>query len=253
MNNSKKPLIGVIPDYRQGSEKCYSIRPHYALRCNYIEMINDNGGLAIILPYNYSAVQNYLGLLDGIMIVGGFFDINPEKYGATEIHPEVTLNEVRENFEFSFIEEALKTDIPILGICNGMQLLNIMHGGDIIQHIPDEEDFIIHEQSKVLGMEDSSKAYHDVDIIEDSLLYKIVGEQKISTNSSHHQGVKNVGKSLNISAYASDGLIEAIEDPSHPFCVGVQWHPEFNVSQADRRIFANFVAASTNYKNKRKC
>ena len=250
MNKEKKPLIGVVPDYREGSKTCYSIRPHYALRRNYIDMLNQDGALVIILPYDHSAIENYLELIDGLMIVGGFFDINPKKYGAQEIHPAVTLNETRENFEFALVEKALKTDMPILGICNGMQLLNIMHGGDIIQHIPDEKSFINHEQSKVPGMEDSGKAYHDVEITEGTLLHKIVGKKKIPTNSSHHQGIKNAGKGMTVSAHASDGMIEAIEDPAHPFCIGVQWHPEFDVSQADKKIFASFVDASMNYKIK---
>lgn len=250
MNKAQKPLIGVVPDYREGSKTCYSTRQHYALRCNYVDMLNKDGATVIVLPYDHSAIESYLELIDGLMIVGGFFDINPKKYGATEIHPAVTLNETRENFEFALVEEALKTNVPILGICNGMQLLNIMHGGDIIQHIPDEKNFIIHEQSKVLGMEDSSKAYHDVEIEEGTLLSKIVGEKKIPTNSSHHQGIKNAGKGMVVSAHASDGMIEAIEDPTRPFCLGVQWHPEFDVSQADRKIFASFVDAALNYKIK---
>lgn len=250
MNKVKKPLIGVVPDYREGSQACYATRPHYALRCNYVDMLNSNGAAVVILPYDYDAVENYLELIDGLMIVGGFFDINPQKYGAQTIHPTVVLNETRENFEFHLVEEALKTDMPILGICNGMQLLNIMHGGDIIQHIPDEEKFIIHEQSKVKGQEDSAKAYHDVKIAEGTLLHKIVGATTIPTNSSHHQGIKTAGKGLTISAYATDGMIEAIEDPKHPFCLGVQWHPEFNVSQADQKIFASFIDATINQKIK---
>ncbi len=246
----QKPLIGVVPDYRAGSPKCYSVRPHYALRRNYVDMLNNDGATVIILPYDYDAIDKYLELIDGLMIVGGFFDINPKKYGAKKIHPTVILNETRENFEFALAEKALKTNMPILGICNGMQLLNIIHGGDIIQHIPDEKNFIIHEQSKVPGMEDSSKAYHDVNIEEGTLLHKIVGTKTIPTNSSHHQGIKTAGKGMKISAYASDGMIEAIEDPSRNFCVGVQWHPEFDVSSADQKIFASFVDAAMNYKVK---
>jgi putative glutamine amidotransferase len=249
-SNHRKPLIGVVPDYREGSQKCYSVRPHYVLRRNYVDMLNRDGAMVILLPYDYEAIENYLELIDGLMIVGGFFDINPKKYGATETHPAVTLNETRENFEFSIVEKALKTDMPILGICNGMQLLNIMHGGDIIQHIPDDPQFINHEQSKVEGMEDSAKAYHDVEIKDGTLLHKIVGAKKIPTNSSHHQGVKKAGKGLVVSAFATDGMIEAIEDPAHPFCIGVQWHPEFDVSQADQKIFASFVNAAQNYKIK---
>ncbi len=246
---TKKPLIGIILDYKSGSPSSYSVRPHYALRANYVEMINNAGAVAILIPYDYNAIDDYLSMLDGLLIVGGFFDINPKRYGENEIHKSVVLNEIRENFEFAFASKALKSKLPVLGICNGMQLINVICGGNIMQHIPDEgPDFLNHEQSKVAGQEDSSKAYHQVFIEEGTILHKIVGAKEIGTNSSHHQAIRNVGKGLTINAKASDGIIEGLEDANHPFCVGVQWHPEFAVSDADSAIFASFVEATKKYK-----
>lgn len=247
---TKKPIIGIILDFKSGSPTSYSVRPHYALRTNYVEMINNAGAVAILIPYDYNAIEDYLSMIDGLLVVGGFFDINPKRYGDKEIHETIVLNETRENFEFAFATKALENGLlPILGICNGMQLINVIRGGNIMQHIADENvNFLNHEQSKVKGREDSSKAYHQVFIEDGSILQKIVGTKQIDTNSSHHQAIKNVGAGLKINAKASDGIIEGIEDDNHPFCVAVQWHPEFAVSQADGAIFTGFIEATKKYK-----
>lgn len=244
-----RPLIGIVPDYKEGAPGAYSTRDYYALRANYVDMVNKAGGAAIMLTYDYDLIDSYLESLDGLMVVGGYFDIHPKRYGCDEIHPTVKLNDIRENFEHELGRRAIKTEVPLLGICNGMQLINVLHGGKVIQHIPDEEKFMDHEQSHFDGFNDYCTGYHDVDLAPDSKLFEIVGEGKIKTNSSHHQAAKQAGEGLIVSAQASDGVIEAVEKPSHPFCIGVQWHPEFEVSDADRKIFEAFVKAATKYKN----
>lgn len=256
--SNKKPLIGVIPDYVKGEKGSYSTRDFYALRANYIEMVNKAGGASLMLPYDYDLIDDYINSLDGLVVVGGYFDINPARYNEKEIHKTVKLNEIRENFEHEFISRALniKTSkknglkIPFLGICNGMQLLNVLHGGSAIQHIPDENgNYMNHEQSHNDQFNDYAIPYHDVIIKEGTHLAKIIENEKIKTNSSHHQAIRNTGKGLQISANASDGIIEAIEDPNHNFCIGIQWHPEFDISNADRKIFEKFIAAAIDYKN----
>ncbi len=248
---SLRPLIGIVPDYKEGGKTEYSARNYYALRANYVEMINKAGGAAVILTYDYDLIDSYLELLDGIMVVGGYFDIHPGRYGAKTIHPKVKLNDVRENFEHELGSRFIKTNIPMFGICNGMQLLNVLYGGDVIQHIPDEQKFIDHEQSHLDGFNDYNTLYHDVIIEKNSKLFSLVGEEKIKTNSSHHQAAKQEGTGLIVSARAYDGIIEAIENPAHPFCLGVQWHPEFDTSDADRKIFEGFVSAAKKYKESR--
>lgn len=247
---TERPLIGIIPDYREGCKNGYSVRDYYALRANHVQTINDAGGAAVILTYDYNLIDSYLEYLDGVMVVGGYFDIDPNRYGENDVHPTVKLNKIRENFEHAFGEKAFKTDIPFLGICNGMQLLNISNGGSAIQHIPAAGDFMEHEQNNVEGFKDYRTGYHDVHIDKDSKLFGIVGEEKILTNSSHHQATKNVANGLKISARAPDGIIEAIEDPNHPFRIGVQWHPEFEVSEADQKIFAAFIEAAKEHAGK---
>lgn len=245
---TSRPLIGIVPDYKEGCPNGYSSRNYYALRANYVEMINDAGGAAVILTYDYDLIDSYLESLDGIVIVGGHFDIHPKRYGEKEIHPQTKLNEVREDFENAFGQKIFKTKLPYLGICNGMQLLNVLHGGSAIQHIPDLEGYIDHEQSHNPDCKDYKTPYHEVVIERNSKLFELAGQEKIQTNSSHHQAAKNVGEGLKIVGRASDGIIEAIENPNHPFCLGVQWHPEFEVTEADKKIFAGFVKAAKEYK-----
>lgn len=249
--NPPRPLIGIAPDYKDGCPSGYSTRDYYVLRANYVEMVNKAGGAAVILTYDYDLIDSYLESLDGLMVVGGYFDIHPKRYGDTKIHPAVKLNDIRENFEHELGLKAVKTNLPLLGICNGMQLINVLHGGKVIQHIPDEENLMNHEQSHCAEFKDYAAGYHDVAIAKNSKLFSIVGQEKIKTNSSHHQAAKSTGQGLLASAHASDGVIEAVEKTNHPFCVGVQWHPEFAVSEADKKIFAAFVEAAREYKKSR--
>jgi len=245
---SSRPLIGIVPDYKEGCQNGYSAKNYYALRANYVDMINAAGGAAVILTYDYDLIDSYLESLDGLVVVGGYFDIHPKRYGEEKIHPTVKLNDVREEFEHQLGKRAIKTTIPFFGICNGMQLLNVLHGGKVIQHILDEGKFMDHEQSHSEGFNDYCKSYHEVAIERNSQLFQIIGEEKIKTNSSHHQAAKTVGDDLKIVGRALDGIIEAIEKPHHNFCLGVQWHPEFEVSQADKKIFEAFVLAAKKYK-----
>ncbi len=244
-----RPLIGIVPDYKEGCPNGYSVKNYYALRANYVEMINNAGGAAIILSYDYDLIDFYLNILDGLMIVGGYLDINPRRYGETVIHPEVKLNDVRENFEFELGKRFLETKKPFLGICNGMQLINVLHGGLVYQHLLDEGKFIDHEQGHFEGFKNYSTPYHDVLIERKSRLFSILGEDRIKTNSSHHQAAKKAGDGLKVSGFAEDGIIEAVESETHPFCLGVQWHPEFNVSDADEKIFKAFVESAKLIKN----
>lgn len=249
------PLIGIVVDYKDGKEHgagSYSKSPYYALRVNYVNMISGAGAAAVLIPYDHDKIDFYLDLIDGLMIVGGHFDIDPIRYNENEIHPTAKLNKTRENFEYVISKKALeKKTMPILGICNGMQLINVLHGGDLIQHIPDDKKFINHEQSKVEGFESAATPYHDVIINKNSKLFKIAGEEKIKTNSSHHQGVKSVGKGLLLSGEAIDGTVEAVESIDHDFCIGVQWHPEFDTNKADEKIFNKFVEAAKIFKGKK--
>ena len=241
MFKTNRPLIGVVPDYVEGKKGAYSTRNFYALRENYVDCINKAGGAAVVLTYDYDLIDSYIDALDGIVIVGGYFDINPNRYGESEIHETIKLNKIREDFEYALGTKALNANLPFFGICNGMQLLNVARGGKAIQHIPDVEGTMDHEQSHIEGFGDYKIPYHDIFIEEDSKLFEIAKEKVVKTNSSHHQAAKVTGEGLVVSARAGDGIIEAIEDPTKDFCIGVQWHPEFDVCDLDRKLFEEFI------------
>ena len=247
---NKLPIIGVIPNYKPNAEDAHlSKSSHYFIGTNYIQNLQEIGAKVIILPYDYDSIEFYLNLIDGLMMIGGSFDINPKKYGEKKIHPKTNLNNIREDFEFEFMKQRikLKPKMPFLGICNGMQILNIAFGGSINQHIPDDKTKINHEQSHTKGFKDYHKPYHKINLVEGSKLLEISqGEKYISTNSSHHQAINKVGNDIVVCAICDDGIIEAIEEKNHKFSIGVQWHPEFNSSQIDKNLFKSFVNSCNN-------
>src|SRR5665213_905302 len=233
-----QPVIGLTLDSEPpgGYSKTH---PWYALRENYCSAIVAAGGLPIMLPHEPDAAEQYLALVHGIVVTGGAFDVDPALFGATSRHASVITKDRRTGFELALTKGALARDMAVLGICGGQQLLNVALGGTLIQHIPDEvPDALAHEQPNP-----RTEPGHEVTIAEGTLLRRITGVDRLAVNSAHHQAVKEVGPGLVVDATAPDGVIEGIEDPRRRFCLGVQWHPEYGLSDGDRRIFAAFVAA----------
>ena len=168
-------------------------------------------------------IEKYIDIIDGIVITGGDFDVDPNLYGEKKTHEKVQLKKSRTNFEFKITELAIKKNVPILGICGGEQLLNVVFGGSLFQHIPNDIiTDINHEQPNP-----RNQGSHKVLIEKKSILNSIVGTDEMFVNSAHHQSVNKIGKKLIISAYAPDGVVEAIEGVDLKFCIGIQWHPEF--------------------------
>lgn len=238
-----KPIIGFTLDYEEGSPSAYSKYPWYALRDNYTHSVAKHGGAPIALPHEVAHVDAYLDMLHGLVITGGNFDVPPEMYGEKTNSDKVTVKPRRSQFEWAITQGALKRNIPILGICGGQQLLNVILGGTLIQHIPDSiKNPLAHEQPNP-----RHEAGHEVAVVANTLLYKIVGQATLAVNSAHHQAVAKVPEGVIINARAGDGVIEGIEYPAHPFCLGVQWHPEFSITKADDKIFDAFIAAAQQY------
>jgi len=230
----QKPIIGLTLDAE--SPGGYSTMPWYALRANYCEAITAAGGVPLPLPHG--SADDYIGLIDGLVVTGGGFDIDPSLYGESTQHSTVTTKPQRTAFEWDILKKAHEQNKAILGICGGMQLLNVVLGGSLIQHIPAEvTGHINHQQTN-----HPSEAGHTITVTEGSFLHKIVGQKTMDVNTAHHQAVKAVGNTLTINAKTDDGVIEGIEDPHHKFCLGVQWHPEYHVSPADKQIFQAFIA-----------
>ena len=233
-----QPVIGLTLDSEPPGG--YSKLPWYALRQNYCSAVVRAGGLPVLLPHEPEQAKAYLRLIDGLVVTGGAFDVDPTLFGAGERHPTVTIKEQRTEFELAITRLAVESDRPVLGICGGQQLLNVALGGSLIQHIPDEvPGALAHEQKNP-----RTEPGHTVRLTEGTRLREIAGAGEIPVNSAHHQAVKAPGPGLVVDATAPDGVIEGIEDPRRRFCIGVQWHPEYGISEADNRLFAAFITAA---------
>jgi len=238
---SPAPVIGITLDYETAGG--YSKMPWYAVRENYLTSVAEQGAIPLPLPHHPDLAHAYLDMISGLIITGGAFDIAPELYGEQNVHETVTLKKNRTEFEWAITRGALDRSMPILGICGGQQLLHAILGGTLHQHIPDDvPNALAHEQPNP-----RTEPGHGITIIPGTLLHQIVGETKIAVNSAHHQAANKPGPGVIISATAEDGVIEAIEYPAHPFCLGVQWHPEYHVTEHDTEIFAAFVHAARAY------
>jgi putative glutamine amidotransferase len=233
-----QPTIGLTLDREPPGG--YSQFPWYAIRENYVRAVRHAGGLPILLPHEPDAAGDYLDRIDALIVTGGGFDIDPALFGASERHPSVTTKSRRTAFELAATEGALRRDMPLLGICGGEQLLNVALGGTLIQHIPDEvPDALLHRQTNP-----RNEPGHAVEILAGTLLHRVTGTRHLEVNSAHHQAVKAVGPGVVVAALAPDSVIEGVEDPRRRFCLGVQWHPEFEIAEADRRIFRALVEAA---------
>ncbi len=235
---ARRPVIGVTLDSEPPGG--YSKLPWYALRENYCDVLAAAGAVPVALPHEPELVEAYLDMLDGLVVTGGAFDIDPVLYGAAERHTTVKLKERRTKFEWAITKGAVECHLPLLAICGGQQLLNVVLGGTLIQHIPDTlPTALAHEQPNP-----RTEPGHEVIVVPGTLLHRITGAERLPVNSAHHQAAERVGPGIVASGRAPDGIIEAIEDPSRPFCLGVQWHPEYRISAGDSAILSAFVGAA---------
>jgi putative glutamine amidotransferase len=232
-----RPLIGVTLDAEEPGG--YSKLPWYALRQNYCEAVVRAGGLPVLLPHEPEQADAYLDALDGLIVTGGAFDVDPAIFGAATRHATVKTKDRRTAFELAISKGALARDLPVLGICGGQQLLNVILGGTLIQHIADEvSEALAHEQPNP-----RTEPGHSVTVVKGTLLHRICGTDALQVNSAHHQAAKDLGDGVVVDALADDGVIEGIEHPKYRFCLGVQWHPEYAISAGDTKIFDAFVRA----------
>jgi putative glutamine amidotransferase len=234
-----RPVIGICSALERAR---WSVWDQEALLLprSYPDAVQRAGAIAVILPPDPALVEDpgqLLALIDGLMLAGGA-DIDPGSYGESP-HPETTDTvPERDVFEIALARRAIEQDMPVLGICRGMQLINVAFGGTLLQHLP--ERFGHHEHRRVAGSFDG--ADHDVELREGTLAMRVVGEARHATKSHHHQGIDRLGEGLVISGVSAlDGLPEAIEHPGASFVLGVQWHPE--VDEASR-VVGGLVSAA---------
>lgn len=236
----KRPLIAVPMDYLDIDEepeaKWYSKYPWYGVKHRYHDALTTSGAIPCFIGYDHGLIPEYARQFDGLVITGGFFDHDPAMYNAI-VHPTTKLRIKRSHFEMELLKAFLPTQKPILGICAGHQLINIAYGGTIIQDIPSQ---FTSDIKHTLAPPPTEPA-HTVEIIQNTKLSKWYTKNSAQVNSSHHQGIEHLGKNLIANAISTDNLIEGIEDPKHPFCIGVQWHPEYFVDELDKVIFKQFV------------
>lgn len=232
----KKPIIGILLDKEVKGD--YSDYPYFVLREHYFDAIYKAGGLPVALPIVAEAVDEFIDVVDGLLLPGGDYDIPPGFYGETEIHDTVVTKEDRLDFDCAVTQKFLDADKPILGICLGEQLLAAMHGGTLIQDIPTEIGSAINHYENL-----RAEAAHEIIIEEGTILHNIVGIKTLGINSHHHQAVKEVSDKLVVSAKSPDGVIEAIEVKGQKFCIGLQWHPEYLNTPEELKIFKAFISA----------
>ena len=227
----KKPLIGITLDSENGGN--YSKFPWYALRENYLTSISSLNSIPIPLFHENNLINSYINLIDGLIITGGDFDIDPSLYNQS-IKGSKNIKNKRTFFEIKIYKKFLKLNKPILGICGGAQLINVATGGTLIQDL--NKNPINHEQ-----LNPRNETSHTININKKSKLFKICNKEKFSVNSAHHQAIEKLGRNFRVSASSSDGVIEGIEHKKHKWCMGLQWHPEFLITDNDLKIFKNFI------------
>jgi len=240
-----KPLIGVTPDFNAGDRKEWGGREAtFFLRARYVRAIEDLGGVPVILPLAEDRAdrRRLLEKVDGLLLTGSGPDLAPSLYGERQRYKFRVMSRRRADFELDVARMAAASDLPLLGICGGMQAMNVAFGGSLIQDIAGELDSALLHQQRAPATELS----HAVEVAPKSLLRRILGTARIRVNSSHHQSVKRVAPSFAASAVASDGVIEAIESPAHRFLLGVQWHPEFLYDRhaLHRKLFQALLKAA---------
>lgn len=221
-----KPIIGLALSNRVKSKKIYSV-----INNDYIKAVQKAGGIPILIPFsdNIENIKEYTNKLQGIIFTGGE-DISPLLYNE-EPHKEVQcIIEERDRFELELFKEVYEKKIPILGICRGLQLINIALGGNLYQDINSQiPNSYGHAPKYTLR----SNLYHSVKIEKGSKLFDIFKTEDLKVNSFHHQSIKKLGNDLKITANSNDGIVEAIESVNEKFLVAVQWHPENLVEKHD--------------------
>jgi len=234
------PLIGITAgnDPRTPGQ--------YVIRWDYVRSIEQAGGIPVILAPSGAALHSRLTTrLDGLLLTGGV-DIEPSAYGES-CHPSVKrTSPERDEFEFKLTKTALQQKMPILGICRGLQVLNVVTGGSLFQDIPTMiGSQISHDDSK----RQRHELAHQITVKTGSRLYEVLRMEKLWVNSFHHQSAKNLGHDLIPVAWADDGVIEVLELPNSHFVMGIQWHPEsfWNRDQTFLALFQSFIAAARTF------
>ena len=241
----QKPLIGITAGH---SKNKFGLPIIHLLR-TYVDATIAAGGVPVIIPSELSATdwQVLYAKLDGVILSGGA-DIDPKIFNGEE-HPSVyDIDAERDALEMAIVRQVVEDKKPFLAICRGFQALNVALGGTLYTHVADQfSNQLEHDPAK-----DNPRDYlaHEIKVEEGTQLAEILGEPILKVNSWHHQGVKDIPPMLKVTAHASDGLVEGMEIPTHPFAIAVQWHPEWMPEvPAMQNLFKRFIDASVKNSN----
>jgi putative glutamine amidotransferase len=231
-----KPIVGIT-SYTEEVAWGAWVEASAVVPLAYVRAVERAGGRPLVVPPSEDAIEETLGVLDGIVFSGGS-DVHPELYDA-DPHPETTdVREERDRAELALLTAALERDLPVLAVCRGSQVLNVARGGDLVQHLP---ELVGHERHKHKPGEFSD---HEVRLDLATRVGGLLGE-RAPVKSHHHQGFGRIGEGLHEAAWADDGTVEALEDPSKRFVVGVLWHPE---EGEDLALFDALVEQARSYR-----
>ena len=234
-----KPVVGIT-SYAEEVTWGAWVEEAALVPLSYVRAIERAGGRPLVIPPSEGAIEETLAVLDGILFSGGS-DLDPALYDA-EAHPETQgVHEARDRAEMALLAAALERDMPVLAVCRGSQVLNVARGGDLVQHLP---EVLGHEEHKHTPGEYSD---HDVTLEPGTRVGGILGD-RAPVKSHHHQGFGRIGEGLREAGYAEDGTVEALEDPSKRFAVGVLWHPE---EGEDMALFEALVEQAAQYRKER--
>ncbi|MCC7111571.1 MAG: gamma-glutamyl-gamma-aminobutyrate hydrolase family protein [Deltaproteobacteria bacterium] len=237
----KRPVVLLPPDLQVAQTRRGPVGTVVVQR-PYLDAIVEAGGLPLVTPPlgEGAALDQLVELADALVLPGGAFDIDPALYGEAVLPQCGELKPERTALERALFERALTRGLPVLGVGGGMQLSNVVRGGtlwqDLDSQVPGNRG---HQQA-----EPKDRACHEVEVVAGSQLARVVAVAKLPVNSTHHQAVKDLGRGLVITARATDGTIEGLEDPSRPFLLGVQWHPESMGEAPQRAIYRALVEAA---------
>lgn len=236
------PLIGISGSTNDHTQQVFLMR-------GYMQKVLKSGAIPVLLcpDMESCAMEELLNHLDGLLLAGGG-DIAPAHFGEEPIAQLGEVSPIRDAFELSILAKAIKRKMPVLGICRGVQVMNVALGGSLYQDLPvqyssQHASVINHQQEKNYEI-----PTHAVHIKRTSLLFRLLGQDTLLVNSMHHQAVKAAAPTLSVVAKATDGVVEALELPELPFFIGVQWHPERLPDEASERLFAGFVQIAEKYR-----
>ncbi|MEE9394924.1 MAG: gamma-glutamyl-gamma-aminobutyrate hydrolase family protein [Planctomycetota bacterium] len=244
---NRRPIIGVSSRkiYFTHNDRPY---PRFGVSMNYCQAVEAAGGSPVILPLSQTkdVMEQVLSICDGLLLTGGF-DIDPAYYGEEPHHNIEAINPLRDVTEMIITKSALERDMPIFGICRGMQVLNVAAGGSLWQDIESQIKDETYQHFQKLTEEFPS---HSVDVKEGSWLHKVTNDAKVRVNSYHHQAVKTVADGFEVTGVATDGVVEAMSSLRHSFCHAVQWHPELTYHNLDFNLalFRAHIAAAAAYR-----